>query len=55
MKKVFYKWKIPNLKWYQKLYMVLTLTEVTDDGKHITYRKKLGKEVFVDRYKKGRI
>ena len=48
-----HKWSIPDLKWYEKLYMNLTPTDVKVTAKHVVYTKMLGKRKFVDRYKKG--
>ena len=50
--KVYYKWNIPGLKWYEKLYMNLTKTEVEEDAKHLTYTKYLKDKKFVDRLRK---
>lgn len=51
MKKL-YKWEIPTLKWYEKLYMNFTKTDVREDGKHMIYSKMLGKREFMDRVRK---
>jgi hypothetical protein len=50
--KVYYKWNIPGLKWYERLYMNLTRTEVKEDAKHLTYTKVLKGRKFVDRLRK---
>lgn len=50
--KVYYKWNIRNLKWYQRLYMRFTKTLVVEDGKHLIYTKQLGDMIYCDRVRK---
>ena len=46
------KWDIPNLKWYEKIWVNLTPTKKEEIGKHIILIKKFKGTLFTQRIRK---